>query len=153
MYSWLTSGNVFHGHVCWADVSHCGVHWVLPPRLLLSGCPGGSDGKESACNVGDSGLIPGLGKMPWRRERLPTPVFLPGEFQARGACQATVHGVAKSQYDGATKQQQQMLSSLPLLTLLPCTLGVLTSSRPLCHFTALLCTLWTLWISCTTTCG
>ena len=23
------------------------------------GCPGGSDGKESACNVGDLGLIPG----------------------------------------------------------------------------------------------
>ena len=26
--------------------------------------PGGSDGKESACNVGDLGLIPGLGKSP-----------------------------------------------------------------------------------------
>jgi len=25
-------------------------------------------------------LIPGLGKIPWRRERLPTPVFRPGEF-------------------------------------------------------------------------
>ena len=25
------------------------------------GFPGGSDGKESACNVGDPGLIPGLG--------------------------------------------------------------------------------------------
>ena len=26
--------------------------------------PGGSDGKESACNAGDLGLIPGLGKIP-----------------------------------------------------------------------------------------
>ena len=26
--------------------------------------PGGSDGKESACNVGDLGLIPGLGRSP-----------------------------------------------------------------------------------------
>ena len=26
--------------------------------------PGGSDGKASACNVGDLGLIPGLGKSP-----------------------------------------------------------------------------------------
>ena len=26
--------------------------------------PGGSDGKESACNVGDPGLIPGLGRSP-----------------------------------------------------------------------------------------
>ena len=28
------------------------------------GFPGGSDGKESACNVGDQGLIPGLGRSP-----------------------------------------------------------------------------------------
>ena len=27
----------------------------------LLGFPGGSDGKESACNAGDSNLIPGLG--------------------------------------------------------------------------------------------
>ena len=36
---------------------------------------------------------------PWRREWQPTPVFLPGKFQARmdrKAWQATVHGVAKS---------------------------------------------------------
>ena len=26
--------------------------------------PGGSDGKESICNAGDQGLIPGLGKYP-----------------------------------------------------------------------------------------
>ena len=26
--------------------------------------PGGSDGKESACNVGDPGSIPGLGRSP-----------------------------------------------------------------------------------------
>ena len=41
--------------------------------------PCGSARKESACNVGDLGSIPGL-KIPWRRERLPTPVFWPGEF-------------------------------------------------------------------------
>ena len=50
----------------------------LPTPVFLSlSC--GSAGKESACNVGDLGLIPGLGR-PWRRERLPTPVFWPGEF-------------------------------------------------------------------------
>ena len=81
--------------------------------------PGGSAGKESTCNPGDPGSIPGLGrspgegigyplqyswaslvaqlvknllamqetwvrtwvgKIPWRRERLPIPVFWPGEF-------------------------------------------------------------------------
>ena len=36
--------------------------------------------KESACNAGDLGLIPWLGRSPWRRERLATPVFWPGEF-------------------------------------------------------------------------
>jgi len=34
-------------------------------RLLLShDFPGGSDGKESACNVGDLGSIPGSGRYP-----------------------------------------------------------------------------------------
>ena len=28
------------------------------------GFPGGSDGKESACNAGDQSLIPGLGRFP-----------------------------------------------------------------------------------------
>ena len=45
------------------------------------GFPGGSDGKESACTVGHLGLFDAwVGKIPWRRERLPTPVFWPGEF-------------------------------------------------------------------------
>ena len=49
----------------------------------LRGFSGGSDGKESACHAGDLGLIAGLGKTPWRREWLPTPVFLPGEFHGQ----------------------------------------------------------------------
>ena len=47
---------------------------------VKKGFPCGSAGKESACNVGDLGSIPGLGRFPWRKERLPTPVFWPGEF-------------------------------------------------------------------------
>ena len=67
--------------------------------------PASSVGKESTCNAGDHGSILGLGssdgegigyplqyswaqpgldswvrKIPWRRERLPTPAFWPGEF-------------------------------------------------------------------------
>ena len=34
---------------------------VLPIFVLL-GFPGDSDSKETACNVGDQGLIPGLGR-------------------------------------------------------------------------------------------
>ena len=37
---------------------------VLGATILDGGFPGSSDGKESACNVGDSGLIPGLGRSP-----------------------------------------------------------------------------------------
>ena len=45
--------------------------------------PGGSDGNESAFNVGDPGSISESGRFPWRREWLPTPVFLPGEFHGQ----------------------------------------------------------------------
>ena len=45
--------------------------------------PIGSGGKESACQTGDPGSIPGLGRIPWRREWLPTPAFLPGEFHGQ----------------------------------------------------------------------
>ena len=43
------------------------------------GFPGGSDGKESACNAGDPGSIPELGRFPW------TPIFLPGESHGQSA--------------------------------------------------------------------
>ena len=39
----------------------------------------GSVGKESACNAGNLGSIPGL-EEPLEREKLLTPVFWPGEF-------------------------------------------------------------------------
>ena len=42
------------------------IHWRrdrLPTPVFL-GFPGGSAGKESACNVGDLGSIPGLGRSP-----------------------------------------------------------------------------------------
>ena len=35
--------------------------------------------KSLPANIGDMGLIPGLGKIPWRRKWQPTPVFLPGK--------------------------------------------------------------------------
>ena len=41
--------------------------------------PGGSEGKESACDAGDPGLIPVLGRSPAEGNDYPTAVFLPGE--------------------------------------------------------------------------
>ena len=39
---------------------------------------------------------PWVGKIPWRREQQPTPIFLPGEFHGQIAWQAPVHAVAES---------------------------------------------------------
>ena len=54
---------------------------IAEPFEISMCFPDSSAGKESACNAGDLDSIPGLGRFPWRRERLPTPVFWPGEFQ------------------------------------------------------------------------
>ena len=43
------------------------------------GFSSGSSGKESACNAGDEGSIPGLGRSPGEGNGLLTPVFLLGE--------------------------------------------------------------------------
>ena len=59
--------------------------------------PGGSDGKESACNAGDPGFDLCVGKIPWRQEWQPTPVFLPRKFQGQRNLAAAIHRVAKSQ--------------------------------------------------------
>ena len=48
------------------------------------GFPGGSDGKESTCNVGDLGSIPGSRRSPGEgRKWLPIPVVLPGEVHGQ----------------------------------------------------------------------
>ena len=52
----------------------------LKPALTFgSSWPGGSDGKESACNAGDLASIPGLERSSRRKAWQPTPVFLPWE--------------------------------------------------------------------------
>ena len=43
----------------------------LSLKSSSEGCPGGSDSKGSACNVGDLGLIPGLGRSPGGGHRNP----------------------------------------------------------------------------------
>ena len=55
----------------------------FPSIWRKRGFPGGSDCKESACNAGDSGSIPGLGLSPGRGRWQPTPVFLSGEFHGQ----------------------------------------------------------------------
>ena len=54
-------------------------HEVSLPTPGFFGFSGGSDSKESTCNVRRPGFSPWVGKIPWRRAWEPTPVFLPGE--------------------------------------------------------------------------
>ena len=61
------------------------------------GFPSGSDGKESVCNVGDAGSIPGSGRSPGERNGYPLQYSCLENPMDGGARWATVHGVAKSQ--------------------------------------------------------
>ena len=51
--------------------------------------------KNPSANAGDCRFDPWVGKIPWRREWLPTPVFLPGEAHGQTSGQARVHEVHK----------------------------------------------------------
>ena len=70
--SWLPRGRGNRRKVDW----EFGISKLLIYRM---GFPGGSEGKASARNAGDLGLIPGLGRSPGEGHGNPTPVFLPGE--------------------------------------------------------------------------
>ena len=61
------------------------------------GLPGGSDGKESACNAGDPGSVLELGRSPGEGVDNPHQCSCLENPIVRGACQDTVHGVTKSQ--------------------------------------------------------
>ena len=67
---------------------------MKPPNEL--GFPGGSESKESACNAGDPGSIPGLGRSPGGGHGNPLQDSCLENPMDRGAWQATVPGVAKS---------------------------------------------------------
>ena len=60
------------------------------------GFPCGSAGKESACNAGDLGLIPGVGRSPGEGKGYPLQYSGPENSMDWGVWQAIVHGVAKS---------------------------------------------------------
>ena len=67
------------------------------PLLVHLVFPGDSDSKESACNAGDLGLIPGSGRSPGEGHGNPLQYSCLETFMDRAVWQATVHGVAKSQ--------------------------------------------------------
>ena len=64
---------------------------------FIKGFPGGSDGKESTCNAGDQGSIPGLGRSPGEDDGNLLQYSCLVNSMDRGAWQATVYAAAKSQ--------------------------------------------------------
>ena len=67
---------------------------VFPGGL---GFPGGPNSKESICNSGDSGSIPGLGRSPGEGNDNPLQYSFLEKSINKGTWLATVHGVTKSQ--------------------------------------------------------
>ena len=63
----------------------------------MKGLPCDSDGKASACNVGQLGSIPGSGSSLGEGNGNPLQYSYLENPMDRGAWQATVHGVTKSQ--------------------------------------------------------
>ena len=63
-----------------------GIHWQL-------------SSKETVCDAGDTGSIPGSGRSPGEKKWQPTPVFLPGKSQSMG--------LQKIIRDWMTKQKHQ----------------------------------------------
>ena len=84
------------GGAWWAKV-----HGVAKSQTRLSdftftfhcphqGFPGGSEGKASACNEGDQGLIPGLGRSPGEGNGNLLQYSCQGNPKEKGTCWATV---------------------------------------------------------------
>ena len=67
--------------------------------------PGSSEVKNLPSNAGDardSGLFPGSGYIPWRRQWQPTPVFLPGESHGQRSLVGYSPWSRRVGHDGAT---------------------------------------------------
>ena len=78
---------------CRPSISIC---WNSSQVVIIWGFPAGSDGKESTCNAGDPGSIPGLGRSPGEENGNTIQCSCLGNLMDGGAWWATVHDVAES---------------------------------------------------------
>ena len=82
----------------------------LAKLRVASGFPGSSMVKNPPANIEDVGLIPGSGRLPWRRKWQPTPVFLLGKSHGqRNLVDYSSWGPPKIGLDLITKKQQKFL--------------------------------------------
>ena len=92
-----------------------GKHTFLQPTNLFSsqGFPGGSDGKESTCNVGDPGSIPELGRSPGGGHGHPLQYSRLENPMDRGAWWATVHTVQDPLEEGMATHSGILVWRIP----------------------------------------
>ena len=76
-------------------VSHGGVGSDPTPDVTVYSFPGGAEGKESACNAGDPGSIPGLGRSPGEGNDNSLQYSCMENSMDKRACWATVQGSQK----------------------------------------------------------
>ena len=79
---------------------------ILIPNMEL---PHWLSGKESACNAGDTGLIPGPGRCTGGGNSDPLQHSSLGKPMDRGTWWATVHGLQRVGHNLPTEQQQTYL--------------------------------------------
>ena len=76
--------------------------------LSVAGLPRWLSGKESSCQVGNAGSIPGSRRTPWRRKLQLTSVFFHGKCHGQKSLVGySPWGHRRVEYDLAAKQQQQ----------------------------------------------
>ena len=92
----------------WSDLT-IGHFWYSNNDM---GFPGGSDSRESACNAGDLGSIPGLGRSPGEGNGNPLQYSCLENSIDRGAWWATVHGVTEQWYGLIPFSQQPVKLAL-----------------------------------------
>ena len=83
------------------------VGFISRSLKIERGFPHSSVGKESACNTGDPGLIPGSGRSPGEGKDNPLQYSCLENPTHRGAWQAIVHGVSKVGHELETKPTNQ----------------------------------------------
>ena len=76
---------------------------ILETTQVFMGFPDNSGGKESTCNTGDLGSIPGLGRSPGEGNGSPLQYSYLGNSMDRGAWRATVHKLQRTGHDWVTK--------------------------------------------------
>ena len=60
--------------IVYYDIFYIIIYYILI-YIIYMGFPCGTDGKEFTCNARRPGFNPWIGKIPWRREELPTPGY------------------------------------------------------------------------------